>query len=157
MSCCKGLGYLSHHVINNRKALEEARHVLHQQSCAQSAPCGEDVTEEEAIIPTTDKEQGHREDIKLIDYQKYEYDFENIVFEGGGAKGIVYVGALEVGLNSSLFYLPFRVLFMIKIYILLRVVNIMESKISDPISIFECFLYQPSLKYCKKKACIDRD
>ena len=96
MSCCKGSGYPSHHVVNNRKALEEARHVLHQQTCAQSAPCGEDVAEMEAIIPTTDKEQGHREDIKLIDYQKYEYDFENIVFEGGGAKGIVYAGALEV-------------------------------------------------------------
>ena len=83
-------------MVNNRKALEEARHVLHQQTCAQSAPCGEDVAEVEAIIPTTDKEIGHREDIKLIDYQKYEYDFENIVFEGGGAKGNVYAGALEV-------------------------------------------------------------
>mgnify|MGYP001801457567 CR=1 FL=1 len=83
-------------MVNNRKALEEARHVHQQQTCAKSATCEGDVTEMEAIIPTTDKETGHREDIKHIDYKKYEYDFENIVFEGGGAKGIVYAGALEV-------------------------------------------------------------
>ena len=30
-------------------------------------------------------------------FQEFEYNFENISFEGGGNKGMAYVGALEVG------------------------------------------------------------
>ena len=41
------------------------------------------------------------EEIRAIDYKKYSYDFENIVFEGGGAKGAVYVGALEVSVGGG--------------------------------------------------------
>ena len=41
------------------------------------------------------------EEIRAIDYMKYNYDFENIVFEGGGAKGAVYVGALEVSVGGG--------------------------------------------------------
>ena len=29
-------------------------------------------------------------------YHDYDYPFENLVFEGGGAKGQVYVGCLQV-------------------------------------------------------------
>ena len=31
-----------------------------------------------------------------IDVKKYEFPFENLVFEGGGSKGIAYVGAIKV-------------------------------------------------------------
>ena len=34
--------------------------------------------------------------IEDIRYEDYEYEFENIVFEGGGAKGRVYIGCLQV-------------------------------------------------------------
>ena len=34
--------------------------------------------------------------ISEIDYTEYEYPFENFVFEGGGAKGQVYIGCLKV-------------------------------------------------------------
>ena len=39
-------------------------------------------------------------------YQDYDYPFENLVFEGGGAKGQVYVGCLQVSplcFQSSLY------------------------------------------------------
>lgn len=41
--------------------------------------------------------------IDKIDYRAYEYPFENLVFEGGGAKGQVYVGALQVSYFPSVF------------------------------------------------------
>ena len=31
-------------------------------------------------------------------YHDYDYPFENLVFEGGGAKGQVYIGCLQVSL-----------------------------------------------------------
>ena len=34
--------------------------------------------------------------ILSIPYADYEYPFENLVFEGGGAKGAVYIGCLQV-------------------------------------------------------------
>ena len=37
-----------------------------------------------------------RRKIDEIDYREYEYPFENFVFKGGGAKGQVYIGCLEV-------------------------------------------------------------
>lgn len=37
-----------------------------------------------------------QQDISAIPYAEYEYPFENLVFEGGGAKGQVYVGCLRV-------------------------------------------------------------
>ena len=36
------------------------------------------------------------DEIQEIRYQDYEYPFENIAFEGGGAKGIVYMGVMKV-------------------------------------------------------------
>ena len=36
------------------------------------------------------------ERIKRIPYKEYEYPFENIVFEGGGPKGAVYLGVMQV-------------------------------------------------------------
>ena len=36
------------------------------------------------------------DEIQEIQYQDYEYPFENIAFEGGGAKGIVYMGVMKV-------------------------------------------------------------
>ena len=100
--------------LNNSEALNAAR--LVRQKSNQSVNSVDKAENSDESLFTTPEEKGHRKEIREIDYKQYEYDFENIVFEGGGAKGIVYVGALEVGLNSSLFYLPFRVLFMIKIY-----------------------------------------
>ena len=40
--------------------------------------------------------------IEEIPYLEYEYPFENVAFEGGGAKGMVYVGAYRV---SNIIYL----------------------------------------------------
>ena len=44
-------------------------------------------------------------------FKNYEYPFTNLVFEGGGNKGMAYVGALEVCLFSFLmmncFYLSY--------------------------------------------------
>ena len=34
--------------------------------------------------------------IRLIEYENYEYPFENVVFEGGGNKGLAYCGAVKV-------------------------------------------------------------
>ena len=34
--------------------------------------------------------------VELIQYQDYEYPFENAVFEGGGNKGLAYAGAVRV-------------------------------------------------------------
>lgn len=31
-----------------------------------------------------------------VDYALYEYSFENLIFEGGGNKGLAYCGAIEV-------------------------------------------------------------
>lgn len=45
---------------------------------------------------TTNKLQALHQQIRDIPYQDYEYPFENIVMEGGGAKGLAYVGALQV-------------------------------------------------------------
>lgn len=45
------------------------------------------------------------ESIVEIDYKKYEYPFENLVFEGGGAKGQVYIGCLQVSLDFLSFLL----------------------------------------------------
>lgn len=85
-SLCTGETALGHHChpINNKRALEEARSIIEQ-------------AESESLSGNVPEQESHREEIRDIDYMKYEYDFENIVFEGGGAKGIVYVGALEVG------------------------------------------------------------
>ena len=32
----------------------------------------------------------------VTNLEQYEFPFENIVFEGGGAKGLAYVGAIQV-------------------------------------------------------------
>lgn len=45
--------------------------------------------------------QEEDQEIADIDYEKYEYPFENLVFEGGGAKGQGYVGCCEVSHCSS--------------------------------------------------------
>ena len=34
--------------------------------------------------------------VDLIQYEDFEYPFENIVFEGGGNKGLAYAGAIRV-------------------------------------------------------------
>ena len=36
----------------------------------------------------------HEEDV----YKDFQFPFENLVFEGGGNKGMAYVGALQVGI-----------------------------------------------------------
>lgn len=45
---------------------------------------------------TTSKLHALHQQILDIPYEEYEYPFENMVMEGGGAKGLVYVGALQV-------------------------------------------------------------
>lgn len=34
--------------------------------------------------------------VKDIMYEEYDYPFENLCFEGGGVKGLVYAGAYKV-------------------------------------------------------------
>ena len=36
-----------------------------------------------------------------VDISLYEYPFENIVFGGGGAKGLAYCGVIQVGQNYN--------------------------------------------------------
>ena len=38
----------------------------------------------------------------IKELKNYEYPFENIVFEGGGAKGLAYIGVLEVSKLAGL-------------------------------------------------------
>lgn len=40
-----------------------------------------------------------KKNIADIAYEEYEYPFENLVFEGGGAKGQVYVGCVKVSIS----------------------------------------------------------
>lgn len=53
-------------------------------------------TAERLFHDEVDAVRDHAEVIADIPYQQYEYPFENLVFEGGGAKGQVYIGCLEV-------------------------------------------------------------
>ena len=50
-----------------------------------------------------DKDDEVRRKIDEIDYRDYEYPFENFVFKGGGAKGLVYIGCLEVSYYITMF------------------------------------------------------
>ena len=38
---------------------------------------------------------------KIKELKGHQYQFENIVFEGGGAKGMAYVGVMEVSVQGS--------------------------------------------------------
>eukprot|EP00058_Branchiostoma_floridae_P013308 XP_002598796.1 hypothetical protein BRAFLDRAFT_74525 [Branchiostoma floridae] len=40
-------------------------------------------------------------DLDAKRFQKYNFPFENIVMEGGGAKGIAYIGAVKMGGKQS--------------------------------------------------------
>lgn len=87
---------LHHHKPSNREALKAA--TLARQQSYQRTDSVDRVENSRDSQFTTPEERGHRKHIRNIDYKKYEYKFDNIVFEGGGAKGIVYVGVLEVRL-----------------------------------------------------------
>ena len=53
-----------------------------------------------------DVADGYSEKVDKIFFEKYEFPIVNLVFEGGGNKGMSYVGAIEVSfssLNSCLF------------------------------------------------------
>ena len=50
--------------------------------------------------------QAIREAIGSIPYTEYDYPFENLVFEGGGAKGAVYIGCLQVCMLTNCQHLP---------------------------------------------------
>lgn len=50
---------------------------------------------EQFVESVNDIKEASRQ-IGQIPYQDYEYPFENLVFEGGGAKGQVYIGGLQV-------------------------------------------------------------
>lgn len=50
----------------------------------------------EAYYESLDDHKRVTETILNIRYQDYEFPFENLVFEGGGAKGQVYIGCLKV-------------------------------------------------------------
>ena len=39
---------------------------------------------------------------KLNQFKKYEFEFENLVFEGGGAKMASYVGGIKVSLLKKI-------------------------------------------------------
>ena len=46
------------------------------------------------------------DDLQAVDddiFKNYDFPFENLVFEGGGNKGMAYVGALRVSLLFSRF------------------------------------------------------
>ena len=48
----------------------------------------------------------YEEDLKdlLTELQQYEFDFENIVFSGGGVKTTSYLGGIKVRVVMVLFY-----------------------------------------------------
>ena len=46
-------------------------------------------------------ESGHLEEQDIDKLKDLNYPFQNIVLEGGGSKGLAYVGALEVSLISE--------------------------------------------------------
>ena len=46
-------------------------------------------------------EAGHLEEQDIDKLKDLNYPFQNIVLEGGGSKGLAYVGALEVSLISE--------------------------------------------------------
>ena len=45
-------------------------------------------------MPTTKNKDENKDD--LDELKGYDYPFTNIVMEGGGSKGMAYVGALQV-------------------------------------------------------------
>ena len=50
------------------------------------------------MAPNTNEngEVGHLEEQDIDNLKDLNYPFQNIVLEGGGSKGLAYVGALEV-------------------------------------------------------------
>ena len=77
----------------NKEALKHARQSARQRRA-------KDSVHNELLNVKYNPVHPEYEEIRAIDYMKYNYDFENIVFEGGGAKGAVYVGALEVSVGG---------------------------------------------------------
>ena len=43
--------------------------------------------------------------VRFIEFENYDYPFENVVFEGGGNKGLAYCGAVRVSMLLVLFFL----------------------------------------------------
>jgi len=54
---------------------------------------------------SVDKIIAQSDKISQIPYEEYEYPFENLVFEGGGAKGQVYVGCMQVSYSLNCIHL----------------------------------------------------
>ena len=72
-------------------------------------------------------EVGHSDEKDTDNLKDLNYPFQNIVLEGGGSKGLAYVGALEVSLifvhfsfwsNEIKFNLKFEIL-MVSVWILI--------------------------------------
>ena len=51
---------------------------------------------QKSVTESVNKRKAQHQHILDIRYEDYEYPFENIAFEGGGTKGMVYMGALQV-------------------------------------------------------------
>lgn len=41
--------------------------------------------------------------VELIDHEAFQYPFENVIFEGGGNKGLAYAGAIRVSQHLLIF------------------------------------------------------
>ena len=50
----------------------------------------------QSVSKSVNKMKAEHEQISEIPYLDYEFPFENIALEGGGVKGLVYCGAMEV-------------------------------------------------------------
>ena len=51
---------------------------------------------QKSVEESVNKIKAQHQHILDIPYEDYEYPFENIAFEGGGCKGLVYLGVLQV-------------------------------------------------------------